>query len=347
MRAILSSGRHPHDPGYHIVRGVEQPWLEQPARVDALKAAVRELGLETIQPRDFGMEPILEVHDPNYVAFLQSAYPRWQELRDQGFPASPTVQSSGFTLRDRHRGIPAAISAQVDYYLAGGWAPLAETTYDAAVEAAHCAIEGAEELLAGALSALALCRPPGHHAYADLAGGFCYLNNVAVAAHRLAHRLGRVAILDIDAHHGNGTQSIFYDRADVLFVSIHADPVFAYPYYCGFADEVGEGAGRGFNLNLPLPKGADDGQFLAALDEALGAVKAFAPAALLVSLGLDASIDDPTALLSVTPKGFEASGAAIGTLNLPTLIVQEGGYDLGGLASSLRHFVGGYRRLNI
>ncbi len=184
---------------------------------------------------------------------------------------------------------------------------------------------------------------PGHHAFADVAGGFCFVNNSAVAAQRLRSKAERVAILDVDLHHGNGTQGIFYARPDVLTVSIHADPVRFYPFFWGHADERGEGAGLGYNLNLPLPRKSGDAEFLASLDTAFRRIEAFAPDALVVALGLDPFEGDPFGGLSVTTGGFGRIAEAIAKLRLPTVIVQEGGYLCDALGDNLTAFLGGYQ----
>jgi acetoin utilization deacetylase AcuC-like enzyme len=187
-----------------------------------------------------------------------------------------------------------------------------------------------------------LCRPPGHHAYADMSGGFCFFNNSAVAAAQLRLQHERVAILDVDVHHGNGTQGIFYERPDVLTVSIHADPVFFYPFVWGYAHERGAGPGLGANLNIPLPKGTGDDDYIKAIGEAEKTIRAFAPGALVVALGLDASEHDPLAGLAVTTAGFRRIGAAIAGLGLPTVFVQEGGYLSDILGANLTAVLGGF-----
>lgn len=341
MKAVAATRELQHAPGTSIARGIEMPLLERPARAAALLQAVHDGGLDLVEPRDFGLDPITRVHSRPYVEFLATAYERWQAMRARGFDATRIVQSSGFTLRGRHQRVPGAISAQVDYYLAGGWAPIDVETYEAAVASAHAAVEAAQLLIEGEQNVYALCRPPGHHAYGDLAGGYCYLNNVAIAAEHLVQGMGRVAILDIDVHHGNGTQSIFYDRDDVHFVSLHAHPDIAYPYYCGFADECGQGVGEGHTLNLPLPRGTDDEHYLAELDRGLASIEEFGPEALLVSVGLDAYEDDPTQLLKVTTEGFRKIGQRIGAAGLPTALIQEGGYNVDALAANLRGLIDG------
>ena len=206
------------------------------------------------------------------------------------------------------------------------------------------AATAADLVLAGTREAYALCRPPGHHAFADMAGGFCFLNNSAVAAQHLRSNHARVAVLDVDVHHGNGTQGIFYERADVLTVSIHADPANYYPYFWGHAHEQGTGKGQGHNLNLPLPLGSADAPWLEAGDTALARIRAFAPTALVVALGLDASESDPLQGLKVTGAGFHAMAAKIARLGLPTVLVQEGGYLGDDLGRNLVQFLAGFEK---
>ena len=197
-------------------------------------------------------------------------------------------------------------------------------------------------VLAGDPVAYALCRPPGHHAFADMAGGFCFLNNSAIAAERLRSVHPRIAILDVDVHHGNGTQAIFYRRADVMTVSVHVDPRHYYPFFWGHAEERGEGEGEGFNVNVPLPLGTGDDDWLAALARTLPLLEAHAPGALVVALGLDAYKDDPLQGMNISTAGFARIAACIAELGLPTVLVQEGGYPQPQLGANLASFLGGF-----
>ena len=220
--------------------------------------------------------------------------------------------------------------------------PIAAHTWDSAYWSAQTALSAADLVAGGARAVYALCRPPGHHAFGDLAGGFCFLNNSAIAAERLRAAGLRPAILDIDVHHGNGTQGIFYARRDVLTVSIHADPAGFYPFFWGHAAERGEGAGQGYNLNLPLPRGTGDAPWLDTLGVALARISAFAPDVLVLALGLDAHEADPYQGLAVTTPGFTRIAARIAALGLPTVIVQEGGYLSEHLGPNLTAFLGGF-----
>jgi acetoin utilization deacetylase AcuC-like enzyme len=243
----------------------------------------------------------------------------------------------------RDVGYPRSVVAQAGYHMSDASAPIAEGSWESILWSAWSAVHAARFLLDGESSAYALCRPPGHHAFADMAGGFCYLNNTAIAAQMLRRAHARVAILDVDLHHGNGTQSIFYDRGDVLTVSIHADPERFYPFFWGYAGETGTGDGEGCNLNLPLPRGSRDDAFLAALDTAIRKIADFKPGALVVALGLDAFEGDPFGGLGVTTAGFGKIGRRIATsLRLPTLLVQEGGYLCDALGDNLTAFLEGF-----
>ncbi len=237
---------------------------------------------------------------------------------------------------------PTHIVGRLGWHTADTGCPIGPGTWAAACAATDVATTAAQLVLDGEDAAYALCRPPGHHAFSDIAGGFCFLNNSAVAAAQLRLKHERVAILDVDVHHGNGTQGIFYERADVLTVSIHADPAFFYPFVWGYAHERGAGPGLGANLNIPLPKGTGDDDYIKAIGEAEKTIRAFAPGALVVALGLDASEHDPLAGLAVTTDGFRRIGAAIARLGLPTVFVQEGGYFSDILGANLTAALGGF-----
>lgn len=342
MKAIFNQHDNRHAPERVHCRGSIQSFPERPERPARLIEGLMQHGIDIVAPRDFGMEAILKVHNADYIRFLRTAYSDWQVMRERGVSAGEIVEASGFSLRHRYARIPEHISVRADYYLSGGWAPIDVGTFSAAVASAHSALEAASLVAGGSPAAYALCRPPGHHAYADLAGGYCYINNAAVAAQYLADRQLRVSILDIDAHHGNGTQGIFYHRGDVQFLSIHADPAQIFPFYCGYVDERGIGAGDGANLNLPLALGTGDEGFLEALGAALYSVDRFSPDVLVISLGLDISAADATRLLSVSPEGFTRIGADIAARRLPTILVQEGGYGLDHLAGDLAAFMKGF-----
>lgn len=330
-----------HAPLEISIRGMILSNLELPARANILAEAARAARCDVQAPRDFGDAPILAVHSSDYLEFLKSAYVRW---KDKFGDHSAGAYACSHTSPTRYPArVPRSIQAQVGYYLSGGSAPIDALTWEAAKDAANCALEAATRMLEGTNETYAICRPPGHHAYRDLAGGFCYLNNAAIAAELIASKQGKVAILDIDVHHGNGTQEIFYDRADVLFVSVHADPNEVFPFYVGYADEVGLGAGKGTNLNLPLPRKTKDTAFLDALDAALQRVIAFGAPSLVLSLGFDTYENDPQQEMAVTNDGFREIGRRIAATGLPTTIIQEGGYSIDDLGQNLTAFLQGFK----
>lgn len=325
-------------PETFLVRGRLVPSPERPERAEILEAAARAAGLEAIDARPFPRAALLAVHTADYLDFLERAHRHWSALEHAGPEVVPNVHPVRQPSRRPQHPVGAA-----GWYMADTACPIGPDSFEAAVGSAHTALTGAELLLAGAREAYALCRPPGHHAFADLAGGFCFLNNAAIAAAHLAERMGRVAILDIDVHHGNGTQGIFWRRGNVLTLSIHADPAAYYPFFWGYADETGEGNGLGANRNWPLPVGTGDGPWLAALDEALAVLAGFMPAAAVVALGLDVHEADPLQGMQVTHAGIQEAGRRIGRLPQPVLLVQEGGYPQAALGQSLEAFLSGFR----
>jgi len=333
---VLYTDRHlSHQPAEFITAGRLAPIPECSERVDRFLSSIAAGRHDIEAPDNYGMVPIARIHDAGYLDFLATVHDRWRQLSGASDTVLPNVHPS------RHgAGRPEHVVGQAGYYMADTACPITAGTWDAARAAADVAVATADSVLAGAPVAYGLCRPPGHHAMADLAGGFCFLNNVAIAAGHCRDRgTSRVAILDVDVHHGNGTQQIFYGRDDVLFVSLHGDPAGFYPYYSGYADERGDGAGLGFTLNLPLPPGTGDDGFLQALGGALDNIRAFDPGILLVSLGLDAQENDPLGILKVTTAGFGAVARQIAGLALPTILIQEGGYLCDELGANLAAFL--------
>ncbi|MGE0501400.1 MAG: histone deacetylase family protein [Rhizobiaceae bacterium] len=337
MKAFFAEEQRRHDPKMFLPSGVRKPNPEQPARIDALVSGARSAGCEVIRPREHGLGPVAAVHTPEYLEFLENIYVRWRRIEGSSEEVVPNIHP---TARGGRR--PDSAAGQAGYHMADTSCPISADTWESSLWSAWTAVEAAEAVAAGAPAAYALCRPPGHHAFADLAGGFCFINNAAVAAQILRKTAARVAILDVDLHHGNGTQGIFYARDDVLTVSIHADPVRFYPFFWGHADERGEARGLGYNLNLPLERKSGDATFLDALGAATRRIRAFAPDYLVLALGLDAFEGDPFGGLSVTTPGFARIGEAIAAMKLPTVIVQEGGYLCDELADNLTSFLTGF-----
>ena len=343
MHIVYSPLQEKHQPRSFIKRGSVAPNPEVAARAAALLAAVTDAGSHRIvSPDDFGPGPRAAVHTPEYLEFLETIHERWQALPDAGPEIVPNIHPG----RQMSRR-PAGAVGLVGYHTADTACPIGAGTWEAATAAADVATHAASLVLGGSAPvAYGLCRPPGHHAYADMAGGFCYLNNVAIAAQHMLRqgRLSRVAILDVDVHHGNGTQHIFYERPDVLFVSLHADPADYYPFFAGYADERGTGAGLGYNVNLPLRQGSGDKEALSALDTGLAAIRRHAPDALLVSLGFDMSERDPLGVLKVTTDGFGEMARRIAKLGVPTVLIQEGGYMNDALGPNLARFLADFER---
>jgi len=310
----------------------ERGYVEAPVRIPTIFEELRRTALfETVELEHFALKHVEAVHDKGFVRFLKAA--------SANVAAGKSVYPYVFPIRNRARP-PQSLPLRAGYYCIDTFTPLNENAYRAAVRAVDCALTAARHILDGRRLAYALVRPPGHHAERASFGGFCYLNSAAAAAHFLSAN-GRIAVLDIDYHHGNGTQDIFYARPDVLTVSIHGHPRFTYPYFSGYEDETGEGAGRGFNLNLPLPEGIDADTYSRTLERALERIRKFAPAFLVLSLGLDVARGDPTGSWLLGARDLKRNGIAIGRLGLPTLVVQEGGYRTRTLGVNARHFFEG------
>ncbi|AZC27695.1 histone deacetylase family protein [Pseudomonas sessilinigenes] len=332
MRSFFHPEQLLHHPRSYFSRGQMRTPQEVPERARRLVQAVHTLGFALEQPLDAGLQPLLAVHGAAYLEFLEQAHRRWKDIPEDW---GEEVMSNIFV---REPNALRGVLAQAARYLADGSCPVGEWTWRSAYWSAQSAIAGARALLDGEPAAYALCRPPGHHARAEAAGGFCYLNNAAIAAQVLRERYSRVAVLDTDMHHGQGIQEIFYERSDVLYVSVHGDPTNFYPGVAGFAEERGSGAGQGYNLNLPMAHGASEEDFLARLEQALAAVRAFDAQVLVLSLGFDIFELDPQSKVAVTRAGFASLGQRIRGLGLPCLIVQEGGYHLESLEDNARAF---------
>ncbi|MBO9436449.1 histone deacetylase family protein [Ruegeria sp. R13_0] len=338
MKAVFDARQWRHDPKNFMANGAILPNPEQPKRIEVLKSGAEAAGCVFLAPCDAGFGPIAALHSAEYLTFLQNIYSRWRRIPDAGEEVIPNIHPAA-----RSDGYPKSAVGQAGFHQADTACPIAEGTWEAAYWSAQSAISGADLIKGEERSAYVLSRPPGHHAFGDLAGGFCFLNNSGIAAERLREAGLRPAILDVDVHHGNGTQGIFYARDDVLTVSIHADPARFYPFFWGHAQERGEGRGLGYNLNLPLERGTCDDDYMATLDVALQRVQGFGADVLVVALGLDASIDDPFKGLAVTKDGFSRIGAAIAKTGLPVLFVQEGGYLSESLGENLTRVLTGFQ----
>lgn len=339
MKFVYAEEQKSHYPKQFLVNGVMQPNPEMPERCDRLVAGAVDAGCTLVSPVDYGLEYIRKIHSSRYLEFLERAWSRWSRIEGGAKAVTPNIHPL-----DRGCGYPASVVAQAGLHMADLACPLSAESWDSIRWSAWTAIHAAKMVAGGEDSIYALCRPPGHHAFAEVAGGFCFLNNTAIGAQILLNKFPRVAILDVDLHHGNGTQGIFYERADVLTVSIHADPRRFYPFFWGYGEETGSGDGRGFNLNLPVARGSGDDIFLGALDIALDRVKAYEPAALVIALGLDAYEGDPFGGLALSTGAFNRIAARIAAeLPFPTLVVQEGGYLCDELGANLAAFLTGFK----
>ena len=324
MQIVYSERHRVHRGEHEFFRGELVPCFEKPERADFVLAAVTERRIgAVIEPRSFGLAPLERVHSPRYLRFLERAWREWSAL-GQTRDALPAVWPiRGF----RDDVEPENFIAQLGLYSFDSGTPFTAGTWEAACLGADIALTAQSLVLGGERAAFALSRPPGHHAGADFLGGYCFVNNAAVAAQAFVDAgAPRVAVLDVDYHHGNGTQSIFYERADVLFQSIHGDPRTEYPFYLGHADETGRGAGIGYNVNYPLPAGSSNERWFEALGEACARIGDYRPAALVVSLGVDTFAGDPISTFRLEAPEYRRLGRELAKLGLPTVFILEGGY---------------------
>ncbi|MBN1475120.1 histone deacetylase family protein [Candidatus Sumerlaeota bacterium] len=308
-----------YSPKHELHHVKERGYFERPVRVETIRQIIDATALFTpVKPRPHGEKWVLAVHHESFVHYLETACTKLGKTR----PVYPDT----FPIRRPERR-PRELPVQAGYYCIDTGTPLYPSAYTTARAAVDTALTAADEILAGRRLAYAVCRPPGHHAGKLFHGGFCYFNNAAIAAHFLSSE-AKVAILDIDYHHGNGTQDIFYERNDVLTVSIHGHPDYSYPYFSGYRDETGQGRGLGFNCNLPLPPRTEEQRYLQALDRAIGVITAFNADILVVSLGFDILKGDPTGTFLLNPPVFQAIRRRLNEINRPLLVVQEGGYNI-------------------
>lgn len=325
MRVIYSEKHKLRDAKTELSGGLLVPPFENPQRADLILEACKAQGHNKPEaPEEHGLDVAHKVHDAGFLKFLETAWDRWEAGGYKG-EAIPYC----FPARRMTQRVPDDIEGALGYYAFAAETSISQGTWEAAVSAMDSAMSGADLLAEGVRLAFALCRPPGHHAARDMYGGYSFLNNAAIAAQHLRdYGAERVAILDVDFHHGNGTQDIFYDRNDVFFASIHGDPKDAFPHFLGFADEEGSGEGEGFTLNLPLPRGTAYDKWSDALHHALAAIRMVRAEAVVVSLGVDTFENDPISFFKLTSDDFRRYGALIGGLGLPTLFCMEGGYGV-------------------
>jgi acetoin utilization deacetylase AcuC-like enzyme len=345
VRVVYSPLHLGHDVVSETYMGQQIPANDVVERAERIRTALEaDGGFEIVGPTEHGEEPIAAVHDPGLLRFLAEA---WPQMRAQGIDHPALMPESlnvrGLTEGMTPRGEPQhAISGRAGYWAFDTSSPIVAGTYLAARAAVDVALTATDLVLSGATAAYGLCRPPGHHAARSMYGGYCFLNNAALAAQAIVAATGeRVAILDVDYHHGNGTQQIFWRRADVLYVSLHADPDRAYPFYLGRADEIGEGPGAGTNLNLPLPAGTTNERYLDALDRGLDAIAATPGSVIVVSLGFDTYAHDPIADFAITTDAYHEMGRRVAALGRRLVILQEGGYHRPSLGENARAWLRG------
>jgi len=334
MKCFWDDRQRAHVPAGEFFNGAMHPAAEHEGRVEAILKAIGS----TQTPADLGLDPLLRVHAPDYLDYLRSAHDQWLAAGRGGdaFPYTfPVVKRRPLRLE--------RIDALLGQYSFDTSTPIGPGTWDASYWAAQTALAATDSVLGGERTAFAFCRPPGHHCGADYLGGYSYLSNAAIAAeHAVAAGRKRVAILDVDYHHGNGTQDIFYERGDVLYVSIHADPVMDYPYYWGHADERGKRADHGANLNLPLPRGTEWATYQSALLQALDRIETHEAELLIVSYGADTYEGDPISHFNLKTSDYAPMARAIATLGLPTVVVMEGGYAVEALGANVAEFLSGF-----
>jgi acetoin utilization deacetylase AcuC-like enzyme len=343
MRSIYNDRHALHHGKVEMFRGELMPCFEIPARLDHVLRELKERGLGPIEaPAAFDDAIIARVHAPRYLDFLSKAWDEWVALAPAN--AERDALPSYWPIRGfRSDVLPASFPARLGLFSYDAGSPLTAGTWTAARAGADCALTAVRHVLAGERAAFALTRPPGHHAGLDFFGGYCFLNNAAIAAQALRDAgVERVAVLDIDYHHGNGTQAIFYARADVQFTSLHGDPHTEYPYYLGYADERGAGPGAGFNHNLPLARGTGFGAWREALASALRGVADYKPGALVVSLGLDTFAGDPIAGFTLATPDYLHVGEDLARAGLPTVFVFEGGYAVAEVGTNAVNVLDGF-----
>lgn len=339
MKIIHSDDNRMHFPQGELFGGELVTPFERPSRVEYILGELKKRGHDDISPPGrYAAKPVKAIHDGGFLRFLETAWDQWQAAGYKG-EILPTV----FPARRMQLREPRQIDGKVGYYALAIETAITPGTWQAA--RSSCAVaQSAQRLVSGGeQSAFALCRPPGHHAARDLYGGYCFLNNAAIAAQMfIDDGAAKVAILDVDFHHGNGTQDIFYDRDDVLFCSLHGDPQHAFPHFLGYKDETGQGRGEGFNRNYPMPPGTDYSRWSRALKDAIKHIRAHGPDALVVSLGVDAYKDDPISFFKLDHDDFTDCGRQIAKLKLPTVFVMEGGYAVAEIGVNTVNLLEGY-----
>jgi acetoin utilization deacetylase AcuC-like enzyme len=339
MKIVYSENHRAHFAQGEIFGGEFVTPFERPSRMEYILRELKRRGMTDIAaPKPIDMKAVARVHDKGFLKFLETAWGEWVAAGNRG-----EILPSSFPNRSLRQRIPKSIDGKVGYYIHSLETCITAGTWEAATSSAAVALTAQRLVAQGERAAFALCRPPGHHAHDDLYGGYCFLNNAAIAAQAFRDQgAARVAILDVDFHHGNGTQDIFYNRADVLFCSLHGEPETAYPNFLGYKDETGAGKGEGFNINYPMKPGTDFATWSRALNAACAAIKKFGPDALVVSLGVDTFEKDPISYFKLKSPDFTTYGARIAKLKLPTLFVMEGGYAIEAIGTNTVNVLQGF-----
>ncbi|MEM7226205.1 MAG: histone deacetylase family protein [Pseudomonadota bacterium] len=339
MKTVYSDAHRGHAGAKEMHLGKLVPIHEMPSRIDMILARLAESDhRELVAPKSFSFEALTRLHSVDYVTFLSEAWDLWSANSDAPYALPYTSVAPGMRLK-----VPETIDGKLSRYAFDLAAPFVAGTWDAIKASAEVALTGQEMVAGGEGAVFSLCRPPGHHAMADQSGGYCYLNNAAIAAQAfLDGGAGRVALVDVDYHHGNGSQSLFYDRDDVLFVSLHADPAQEYPHFLGYGDETGEGPGEGFNLNLPMAWGTAWDGYGAALDQGLARIADFGPDVVVISLGVDTFKEDPISRFKLEHEDYLRIGEAIAGLKRPTHFVMEGGYAVEAIGINTVNLLDGF-----
>ncbi len=333
---VFASHNHRLHDALELSRGQLQPSIESPRRADIISQALATAGHQLSAPGKLDLALVRRIHTPEYIEFLASAWTRWQDKYGDNSPAMAFAWPS----RNVSPKSPKDLVGQLGYHSFAADCSIVDGTWQAAAEAAAIAQSAAEQVIQSGTASYALCRPPGHHATSDQFGGYCFLNNSAIAAQRLLDSgVERVAILDIDYHHGNGTQDIFYQRSDVFTISIHADPVLEFPWFTGHACELGQAQGRDWNLNIPLQPGANYPAWLAAIEVALERITTSEAQALVIAFGTDTFTDDPLGTFTIGTNDYTKIAQRIEALKLPTVIVQEGGYAVEAIGDNVVAFL--------
>ena len=350
MKVVYARHHALHNPAHEVQYGIPIPTYEVPERAETIRRALdADVAFDLVPSTDHGTEPIEAVHDPGLIRYLEIAWPEWRV--SGGLQGGATNAPEMFPDTVLHPALregmgpgrePKSPVGKLGYWCWETMTPIVPGSYTAARAAVDAGLTAADLVLSGEQHAYALVRPPGHHSPRAAFGGYCFFNNAAVAVEHLARETGgRIAVLDVDYHHGNGVQQIFYQRADVLYCSLHADPDHAYPYFTGFPEETGAGAGEGCTLNLPLSAGCTNEQYLDRLEEGLKAIADFDPAMLVVCLGLDTYGQDPICDFALTTDVYHEVGRRVGALEKPVVVCQEGGYFLPQLGQNVRQWLRG------